>query len=478
MWKGRIFFLIGCWILLFSGLQLIPLLFALVSQDDLATGGLTISLVVSALIGGSLFLGFRSAEKIRISRLTIFLPLIGTPVLAIVAGLPLFVLFPDHGFLAAFFDGMSQITTNGSSAFDDRIASVPSLILWRAITSWLGGLVAIAFTLSLLMALNSGGLQLHRSPLYFGERETGYQRLSSITKSVLPIYAGLTSLCWLFLFISGSSSFDSLVLSLSVVSTSGGVPETMLISLNNFGKMILILFLLAGMSNWDFHHLRYRKRTIAIRQDRELRLTLFIAIIASVLSISVNFQDDFDVLDPIFSVVSVLSTFGVVPEGMRSDGNQLPFAILFMCLAAVGGAVASTSGGLKQMRVFLIFRMGKAEIDRLGHPNGIHTVQYGKATAEPRDIEAIWLLLGAFVFTMALGATALAILGLSFQEALALAFASMTLSGPIAFAADPAFPGYDSLNQADYFILSCLLVVGRLEASLCMALFAKSLWRG
>ena len=478
MWKSRIFFLIGCWVLLFSGLQLIPLLFALMSQDDLAVGGLTISLVVSALVGGSLFLGFRSAEKIRISRLTIFLPLVGTPVLAIVAGLPLFILFPDHGFMAAFFDGMSQITTNGSSAFDDRIASIPSLILWRAITSWLGGLVAISFSLSLLMALNSGGLQLHRSPLYFGERETGYQRLSSITSSVLPIYAGLTSFCWLFLVISGSNSFQALVLSLSAISTSGGVPEAMLTGQSSLGRIVLIIFLLVGMSNWDFHHLRYRKRSFAIKQDRELRFTLLTAFSASVILMVLNTQDSFAILDPIFASVSALSTFGAIPESMRSSNGELPLAILLMCLAAVGGTVASTSGGLKQMRVFLIFRMGKAEIDRLGHPNGIHTVRYGKATAEPRDIEAIWLLLGAFIFTMALGATALAILGLSFQEALALAFASMTLSGPIAFAADPAFPGYDSLNQADYFILSCLLVVGRLEASLCMALFAKALWRG
>lgn len=477
MWKSRIFFLVGSWILVFSGLQLFPLIHALAIKDEIASGGLTISLVVSSLVGGSLFLGFRSVDKIRVPRLTIFLPLLGVPILSVVAGLPLFILFPEQGFLAAIYDGMSQITTNGSSAFEDGIADMPSLLLWRAITSWLGGIIAVSFTLSLLMALNSGALQLHQSPLFFGERETGYQRLSAITSKVLPIYAGATAICVVLLVLVGNTVFDSIVLALSILSTSGGTPEHMVLGQGPIAQIIIVVFLFLSMSNWDVHHLRVRTKTTALKQDRELRMSFILCVFIMIL-LALLTNDLESWITPLFASVSAISTFGIVPESMRLDESNLPIAIILMVSAAIGGAIASTTGGLKQMRVLLISRMGRAEINRLAHPNGVHTVHYGKAIASPTDIEAVWLLIGSFVFIMALGATALAILGLSFQEALALAFSAMTLSGPLAYAADPSFPGYGSLNQADYFILSWLMLIGRLEASLFMALFAKALWRG
>ena len=149
-----------------------------------------------------------------------------------------------------------------------------------------------------------------------------------------------------------------------------------------------------------------------------------------------------------------------------------------MLLAGTGGAVASTTGGLKQMRLLIIAKLGKAEIDRLAHPHGIHTVRYGNVAAERGDIDAVWLLLGSFVLITAIGAICLAVLGIDFQSALTLAFTAMTLSGPLISGADPVFPGYGSLTDADYVILTILMLVGRIEASLFMAILAKSLWRG
>ncbi len=480
MWKSRLFYLIGSWILVLSGLQLIPLFYALGVGELNAASSFFASTSLSLLLGGALFLGFRSTEKVRVPRLTIFLPLAGVVSLAVMAGLPLFFLFPDAGFLPALYDGMSQITTNGSSAYEGSIDEIRSVLLWRALSSWTGGLMAISFTLSLLMAMNSGGLQLHRSPLHFGDRESGYQRLRATTRAILPVYVFATLLCFILLWLAGTPRFDAFLLALSAVSTAGVVPEAMVQDLGGLPQFLLMFFLLVGLSNWDFHHLRSRTMSFCFRQDRELRLSLVVIAGASLLLFLLTETSLADIMSLILAATSAVATYGIMPSEVAGLEIRayLPVAILLLILTAVGGAIASPSGGLKQMRAMLVFRLGRAEIDRLAHPHGVHTVLYGDAVAEKRDVDAIWLLLGSFVLITALGAISLAILGIHFQDALTLAVTAMTLSGPLAVSASPGFAGYGSLAQVDYAILSFLMLVGRVEAPIFMAIFAKALWRG
>ncbi len=480
MWKSRLFYLIGSWILVLACLQLIPLVYAAVNNEPEAFGSLSASTVVAFLIGGALFLGFRSTERVRVPRLTIFLPIVGIVCLAAMAGLPLFFLFPDSGFLTSFYDGMSQITTNGSTAYEGTIETMSSILLWRSLTSWIGGLMAVAFALSLLMAMNSGAMQLHQSPLNLGDRETGYQRLRSTTKSLLPLYIFATLLCFILLWLSGNTKFDAFILALSAVSTSGVVPETLVQGQGALPQLIMVVFLLIGLSNWDFHHFRTSTFSLGFRQDRELKtslLTIAFGTVLLALLMDVSFAD---FISLVFAATSALSTYGSMPEQITSLelDSILPVTIVLMMMAAVGGAVASSSGGLKQMRILMIFRLGRAEVDRLAHPHGVHTVNYGSEVAETGDINAIWLLLGSFVLITALGAMSLAVLGIHFQDALTLAFTAMTLSGPLATSADPEFAGYASLAQIDYLILSILMLIGRIEAPIFMAIFAKALWRG
>ena len=480
MWKSRLFYLIGSWILGLATLQFIPLIYALSIGESDAAGGFFASASLAFSLGGALFLGFRSTEKVRVPRLTIFLPLVGIVVLALIAGLPLYFMYPEGGFLRAFYDGMSQITTNGSTAYEGSIEHLRSILLWRGIASWVGGLMAISFTLSLLMAMNSGGLQLHRSPLHYGDKETGYQRLRSTTQALLPVYLFVTMLAFILFWLTGTGRFDALLLAFASVSTAGFVSEASVQSLNGFSQLVLTLFLVIGLSNWDFHHLRSRKLTFKFRQDRELRMTLMWIVAGVAILFILTETGLLNIIGLLFATVSAIATFGIMPAEISelSVEAALPVAIVLMILTSIGGAVASASGGLKQMRMLLIFRMGRAEVDRLAHPHGVHTVHYGRVSAQKRDIEAVWLLLGSFVFIMALGAISLAVLGIHFQDALTLSFAAMTLSGPLATSADPGFAGYASLAQVDYLILSILMLIGRVEAPIFMAIFARALWKG
>jgi Trk-type K+ transport system membrane component len=146
-------------------------------------------------------------------------------------------------------------------------------------------------------------------------------------------------------------------------------------------------------------------------------------------------------------------------------------------LAGIGGAAASTTGGLKQIRLGILLSLANAELKRLAHPNSIRVFKYNEEPIQLRDMEAVWLSIGGFVLTMAVGCLLLAILGIEFEYSVSLAFSALTLSGPVVFMIDPNFYGFSGLRDADYAVLSILLLIGRLEVSVIFALLAKAFWR-
>jgi trk/ktr system potassium uptake protein len=460
--------------------MLIPLFTAIALSEKESFHSLFSSTLLAGLIGGSLMLGFRSIKSVRTARLTILLPVCGVIALAIVSGLPFFFLLPDQGLWPAIYEGMSLITTNGSSAYEGSFDNLIAISLWRALVAWIGGYFAICVALSFLTALNIGGLQLHKSPLPFADSDIGYPRLLSTAKTLLPVYTLVTGLCCILLWISGLTAFEALTLGMATISTTGLFDSYGDGLTSIWTQFILIIFMLFSILNWDFHHLRMQKRSFRVGKDPEfsgvIMLVAITVILLSLFSDTISIQS---LWHSLFAVVSAVSTMGIMPENYL-DGTEfhLTAGILLMLTAAVGGSVIGTGGGLKQLRAIIIYRTGRAELDRLAHPHGVSGISVGEVEVQKRDIEAIWLLLGSFVLVLVGGSLALAVLGVHFQDALSMSFTALTLSGPLITVADPLFGGFVGLRDADYFILTVLMMVGRVETSLLLALFAKSLWRG
>jgi len=480
MWRSRLFYLLGSWILILTGAQLIPLIISIILNEKESFQSLFSSVLLTSLIGGALFLGFRSTKSIRTPRLTVALPVAGAAALATVAGLPFFFLLPNQGFFAAFFEGMSLITTTGSSAYEGSFDALVAISLWRAMVAWLGGYFAVCITLSFLTAMNIGGLQLHKSPLPFGDSELGYPRLKSIAETVYPVYLLVTVACILLLWISGLTFFEAVTLGLATISTTGLFEHYGNGLTNIWTQVILAAFMLLGIMNWDMHYARIKGLRLKIGQDPEFGSTLVsIAVLVILVTLVTGRFDTKDLWQNLFATISAISTTGIVPGDYLADtDNHLSTGLLLMIAAAIGGGVIGTGGGIKQLRVIVIYRAARAEIDRLVHPHSISRVNIDKEALHKRDIGAVWLLLGSFMLVLAFGSIALAMLGLHFQDALSMAFTALTLSGPLITVTDPLFVGFSGLKDADYFILSILMLFGRVETSLLLALFAKSLWRG
>ena len=479
MWTSRLFFLIGCWIIILALTQSVPFFVALFLEEWEAASSFFASMSIVLLVGGSLYLGFRSSERVRMRKLTILLPIIGGICLAMATGLPFFFLFPDAGIIPAFYEGMSLITTTGASAYEGSVEQVRSLQIWRLLAAWLGGFMAICVTLSLLTALNSGGLQLHKSALPYGDSDKGYPRLRATAQSLFPLYAFVTALCCLMLMFGGQNFGDAAMLAMAAISTTGISPASGQVLTNGWVQVVMVIFSLFAIMNWDMHYARIKQLRIAGTFGEETR-QLLILIGFGTVALYV-FSGRFDlgsVWGSLFAALSSLATTGFQTQFDPGLGGGLPTAIIIIVLTCIGGSVAGTSGGLKQLRVAVIYLLGRGEVDRLAHPHGVRLLKFEGGSVQNKDIEAVWLLLGGFVFIFTMGALILAIMGISFQEAVALALSSMTLSAPLAGIIDPYFPGFSGLRDSDYMLLSLLMLVGRVEASLFLALFAKSMWRG
>ncbi len=480
MWRNRLFYLIGCWILILVALMLVPLVTAMVLGEKQSFHSLFSSILLTGLIGGSLFLGFRSTATVRTPRLTLLLPICGTLALSVVAGLPFFFLMPENGLWPAIYEGTSLVTTNGSSAYEGSFDSLIAISLWRAIAAWAGGFFAICIALSFLTAMNIGARQLHQSPLPYGDSEVGYPRLRSTAIALYPVYSAVTALCCLLLWLSGLTAFESLTLGMATISSTG--------LFENYGngitgiwtQIVLVAFMFISIMNWDLHYARFRKRRIGVGHDIEFSGVLAVVVSMVVLLGLLTYTLDIKSLwHSVFAVVSAVSTTGIVPaDYLEGTGQHLTAGIVLMLGAGVGGSLVSAGGGLKQLRVYIIYRTGRAEIDRLAHPHSLSDISIDGATIQKRDIEAVWLLLGSFVLVLVIGSLSLAVLGVHFQDALSMSFTALTLSGPLITISDPMFGGYVGLRDADYSILTVLMLVGRVETSLLFALFARSLWRG
>lgn len=480
MWSSRLFYLMGCWVLILGGAQLVPLLVAVAQQDQPAASGFLASIMVCLMVGGCLFLGFRSSPRMKVRRLTILLPLVGAISLALCAGMPFLFIFPELGFVPALFEGVSLITTTGASAYEGAYEGRLSVTLWRVTAAWIGGFVGISTVLSILTAMNSGGLQLHRSPLPYGDSIVGYPRLKSVAITIAPLYSLATLICCSLLMLSGLDLLQALMLAMATISTVGIAPEGGHTIGGTGAQLVVAVFMLISMLNWDVMYARLRGMTTKHPQGAETR-SLLIVLGAGVLVLVVlafPFSPS-GLWHAVFSALSALSTTGFVPDDYAlSQAAAVTGGIVFAFLACLGGAVASTSGGLKQLRLIIVYKLGRAEIDRLAHPHGVKSLKFQNFSIDQGDIEAVWLLIGGFVLTMIAGSLALAIMGVDFQAALAMSISALTLSGPLVNLMDPYFSGFSGLTEVDYIILLVLMLIGRVEATLFLALLARSFWRG
>ena len=457
--------------------------------------GLTGILVLSLIILGT---SNRDLKETGVSQL--FSLIFSFLFLPIFLAFPTWIIFPNINWVDAYLDMVGAFTTTGFPVFEKEILSKP-VHLWRALVAWFGGGLIWITAFVILLPVNLGGLEMFTNKktsqnlnrkLTLDERSTTFAKVS---KKLIPIYLGLTVTIWGCLTSLGTDGYTSLIRALSVVSTSGisGPEKFELDGAGFWGEMVVVLFLFVALSNNILKIFYNQIRFKNIFSDTEIRLGLSLTLTATVLfSLKQLNIDDFytDMSEPFgrvieliwgnfFTVFSFITTNGYVSAfwDLSLFSKDLSYAvIILMGLCLFGGGVATTAGGIKLLRISILFSAFSSETGKLLHPSSI-SVKNNRMENLEISVFMAWIFFMLFMVSLATLTIFLTLFDLGFEDALLLAVACLTTTGPIIEMVELDIFFITDLSIFSKFALIIGMVLGRLEILVALSLITFGLNR-
>ncbi len=429
--------------------------------------------------------------------------------LALFVILPLLLAVPfqqavrNTSFLNAYVEMVSSLTTTGATLFPDSGRLPPSVHLWRATVGWLGGLFIWISAIAVLAPMALGGFEVRaRRIATDGAQVTQIEkvadlsaRLRTYAARLFPVYTGLTAVLWLGLILVGDTPFVALCHAMSTMSTSGISPVGGIAgsTASYGGEVMVAVFFIFAVSRLAFSRDGQGAEIVQFSRDPEVRLAMFIVTVVPLFLFLRHFIGAFEVASDmtlwsglgalwgaVFTVLSFLTTTGFVSAAW--DGSQIwsglsTQGLILMGLALVGGGVATTAGGAKLLRVYSLYQHGRRELDKLVHPSSV-----AGSGSEARHIRRggaymAWVFFMLMTLSVALVMIAFSFTGETFEQAVVLTVAALTTTGPLAEIAGSEPIRYAALSLSGKIVLTCAMVLGRLETLAIIALLSPDIWR-
>ncbi|WP_328187690.1 TrkH family potassium uptake protein [Marinobacter sp. OP 3.4] len=386
-----------------------------------------------------------------------------------------------YTYVDSLFEAVSGLTTTGATVITG-IDSLPESMLWyRQQLQWLGGMGIIVLAVAILPMLGIGGMQLYRAEVPGPVKDNKLTpRIGETAKALWYIYVALTVLCAVAYWAAGMSWFDAIGHSFSTIAIGGfsthdasiGYFDSALI------EMIAVVFMIISGANFALHFMAFRQRSLrAYWLDSEFRfyfsVLMAVALIAVLVLIYTATLDPMSAITKgIFEVVSIATTTGF----SAADFSQWPLMLPFMLfvLAFMGGCAGSTGGGLKVMRVLLIYRQGSREIKRLLHPNAVIPVKLGNRPVSDRVLQAVWGFFSVYMFMFVAMLIILLATGLDQVTAWTAVAAAINNLGP--GLGEVAYH-YGNINDVAKWVLCFAMLLGRLEVFTLLVLLTPAFWR-
>lgn len=396
--------------------------------------------------------------------------------------LPLYFSHLPISLASAVFEAVSGITTTGATVLTGLDSLPRGILLWRSLLCWIGGIGFIALALLLLPSLRVGGVRLFN--MESSDRsEKVLPRVNQIANGIIIAYLGLTLLCMLSYFAVGMTMFDAVNHAMTTVATAGfSTHDASLGYFSQTPSVLIIATIFMLLSALPF--ILYVKLVLPERSKRlaDPQVVVFLAIIliasfslAAWLRFHYGFGFHRAFLDAIFHFVSVITTTGYVAEDYLLWG---PFALgVFFLASFIGGCAGSTSGGIKINRLIILWRLTKVSLTRLLSPNTVMKVRYGGSDVSGDIAQTVLLFLCLYMTTLVIGAMLLVITGLDFVSAFTGALTALSNVGPGFGDTIGPVGNFSTVGDWALWILSFLMLAGRLEIVTVIILFTPAFWR-
>ena len=482
-----IFYLFGPVLAALSGAVATPSLVAPAHQEDELVPFFRLSPALLPLLAGGLPFALRGTER-RLKRYeALVLCVMLWTLVPLFAAVPLYLSSHLATPFDAYFESVSGFTTTGVTLLNAMETVPRALLFWRGMLEWLGGAATLLMLLLVFAPAHIGGTP--DRPLRSVETgaRTSRMRIIGTAGRVLPLYAGLTGMCFLMLAAAGLSPLQSVGLAFSAVSTGGfNVTGQSLENQSIFAQVVVTLFMFVGATSIVWQRALATPRWPAARQHRGgYWLPPSILVLPPLFSYgfykgpadSVGLQPADAVWTGLVSAVSIISTTGIE---VREGGFAALALPLLLVLVLVGGGGFSTAGGIRLFRIGAMALQAKRELNRLVHPHGVRSARIGSQDYDLQMLKAVWVSFLAFVAAVSIGTLGLAVAGVSFEASLIAIVANLANAGAIYTglgASVPFWISYAEMGTGAQAILVLMMIVGRMEVLGVLALFNLYFWR-
>ncbi|GAA0818278.1 TrkH family potassium uptake protein [Colwellia sp. D2M02] len=404
-------------------------------------------------------------------------------VLASFSAIPLILLEqPSLSTTDAFFESFSGLTTTGATVLQN-IEGLPHAVLWyRQQLQWLGGMGIIVLAVAVLPMLGIGGMQLYRAETPGPVKDSKMTpRIADTAKHLWYIYLGLTVACAVAYWLAGMSIFDAVCHSFSTVAIGGF--STYDASMGYFNSpvinLVCVFFLIIAGINFALHYAAVQSRSLkSYIYDPEFKVFIAIQVILTLICFIVLmsagvYQDADQALDQaLFQAVSISTTAGFTTTSFADWPTLLPMLLIFASF--IGGCAGSTGGGMKVVRVTLLYLQGLRELNKLVHPKAIFSIKLGRKVLPDRVVEAVWGFFSAYAAVFVICMLLLLAAGMDDITAFTAVAACINNLGP---GLGEVAANFASINDMSKWVLIVAMLFGRLEIFTLLVLFTPAFWK-
>lgn len=477
----RVIKLLSYVVLALAVVLLIPAIIAFINHETLAISAFVKSSVCSLLVSGITLIFLRDEKKTHLSKRDSFLFTTSAWILvALFGALPFVFSHTIEHYSSAFFEVMSGITTTGATQIDNVEICPKSILLWRAMTNWLGGMGIVVLFVALLPAFDTSAGSFN----LIGAETVGpvKGKLTPKTKNTAiilwTIYVGITVLEIILLSFANLSLFDSITIAFSTVSTAGfSVRNSSIGSYNSaYVEVIVTIFMFLAATNFELYYRAFSGKIKEIKKNTEFKAFLSIVAFASIvgalmLTISHTYANFFTSLRYMaFHVISVISTTGFNTTNILLWPSFCIFLVIAMMF--IGGCSGSTGGGIKVTRIVTAVKASVISLKKKIHPNGVYSLTMNNQLLEDETTFSIITFIAIYFVTWIIGFVVISLSGCSIVDCLSSTILTLGNIG-LGFG-EKAFSSYPLWTN---WVFSFLMLIGRLELFTVYVLFSKAFWK-
>lgn len=472
------------WLLIIEGIFLVVPTLTCVYYDE--SDWLPFAATVTLTLSAGLLLAFRTRPTSETlgKRDGFLLTAMVWVVFSIFGLIPFMFCTKPLSFSDAFFEAMSGFTTTGATVITNVDNMSHGIHIWRAMMQWIGGMGIILFTLAVLPMLNhSGGIQMFNAEVTGITHDKISPRISQTAKTLWLIYFSLTILLVLLLWAGPMDLFDSICHAFGTISTGGYSSHAEGIAgwhHSVYIKSVIIVFMFLGGVNFSLiYKCIFGKGRELLKNDVLKTYIAIIGIMFALFVITIAYNGHVDswedvTIDPLFQVVSTITSTGFTVSNFEAWGPlvlSLTFVMMFF-----GACAGSTSGGAKIDRILYLFKNAHNELYRCVYPHSIMSVKVNGRAVNPDLVSKVIAFLCIYMLLIVAGGTLLSACGVPIIDAFFSSFSCMSNTG-LGAGITGHGGSFDLLPDTAKWILSLLMLTGRLEIFTVLVLFTPSFWR-